>query len=128
MRALGHEGRSVTALKMDIEGNEFSAFQPYAQKGAAALPFKQVQLEVHVLNPSYYRAVDALMRWFTSRARYAIYHKEPSVKWSDSCVEFGFVRMAPSFYEAPSRGATIFSMSCAISGHYAGGGFGTRPW
>eukprot|EP01135_Chromosphaera_perkinsii_P003946 Nk52_evm13s263 gene=Nk52_evmTU13s263 len=108
--ALGHEGVSITVLKIDVEGAEYATFKEYfveptpEQPAVPQFNFEQILIEVHSgENYGYswqeaYLVTHELMLNFVRFGNYAVAHKEPNIASpSRCCSEFVFVKMAPSF-------------------------------
>ena len=96
---LGHLGRRIHILKIDVEGAEFKTLPGLLNSGAfEKLGIQQVLIEVHRSTPA---VVHALMEAF-HRAGYAIFHKEANIQYPmsavDVCVEFGFIKLGGGFW------------------------------
>ena len=98
MKAMGHEKRTVHTLKIDIEGFETLAFNPYFSSDAQ-LPFDMILIEVHFFQwkPDVYKDLDKMMVNFMVKG-YWISHKEMNIMGEGGCcVELVLVKMAPTF-------------------------------
>eukprot|EP01135_Chromosphaera_perkinsii_P006150 Nk52_evm16s418 gene=Nk52_evmTU16s418 len=110
-KELGHVGRTVQVLKMDVEGAEFQAFAPYFRHGGSEMLFDQILLEVHTAdNLNAYQETHKFFKDITTHGDYGKYgdkyvflkqaltHKEPNIEAGSSCcVEYAFVKMSPLF-------------------------------
>ena len=103
-KELGHldAKRSVSILKIDVEGAEFDALPPLLANGFFdQLGVQQVLVEVHKSSP---KKIHALLRAF-HQAGYAIFHKEPNIQFPmssfDVCVEYAFVKLDRKFWSTP---------------------------
>lgn len=123
MRDLGHTGRTISILKMDIEGNEFGIIDNpkfWADFDASGSKIEQLQLEVHlkryldfdkaVKREETGATMDALLRALTGQG-FAMFHKEINQLWPLGC-EFAFLRTFPN--------CTDFAQSQAMDTSYAG--------
>lgn len=109
---LDHRGRDVDILKVDIEGTEFELFHELFREislrenalqtvTSKTIPYiRQILVEIHLgLNAEKDepRQAHALFENFR-RNNYAIFHKEANLADCRNIVEYGFIRLNPSFF------------------------------
>eukprot|EP01135_Chromosphaera_perkinsii_P002204 Nk52_evm12s219 gene=Nk52_evmTU12s219 len=110
IKSLGHEGRTIAVLKIDVEGAEYKTFEEYFVEPTPEKPnvpqfnFEQILIEIHSGDrfgftwEEAYRATHELMVKFVRFGKYAVSHKEPNIASPFKCCsEFVFIKMAPSF-------------------------------
>jgi len=113
---LGHTGRRIDILKVDIEGNEYMMFEEYFRHSqnpsshpdnkhnGTKMPYiRQILVEIHLLNgvgdePA--RRAHELFELLRSN-HYAIFHKEIHLTGSNGTSEYGFIRLNRIFFLAP---------------------------
>ena len=103
---LGHRQRKIDILKIDVEGSEFVTFKTffqYPRNSTNELPYiRQILLEIHLPNgdgnePA--RTTNELFEMFRSN-NYAIFHKETNLYSPQTCYEYAFLRLNPTFFNA----------------------------
>ena len=109
-RMLGHQGRMVEALKIDVEGAEYAPILPAVEAGRFD-HVRQLLIELHYERwPMQYPPRAPWRRrpkivqppsmhhrffWAMVRAGWAIFHKEPNTAYAlGSCVEYALLRLA----------------------------------
>lgn len=122
MRELGHSGRTLNILKMDIEGSEFGLLDNpkfWSDFDGSGSKIEQLQVEVHLKHYKHFgkdlyeetgTSMDALLRAVTAQG-FAMFHKEINQLWPLGC-EFAFVRTHPN--------CTDFALSQQADASYAG--------
>ncbi|CAM9423907.1 unnamed protein product [Chrysoparadoxa australica] len=90
---LGHEGRRIDILKIDIEGAEFEVLTPPLLAGTWP-DIRQVLVEVHYPSEMMKRHVVADLFDAFRDAGYAIFHKEPNIQFSSgAATEWALLRL-----------------------------------
>lgn len=101
MKLLGHAGRTIDVLQIDCEGCEWSTYRDWIRgtslDGSVVVPPpRQILVELHKSPPPHARSFFDSMR----RAGYVVFHKEPNLEGcGGTCVEYGFLKMRPEFYD-----------------------------
>ena len=112
-KELGHEGRVINVLKVDVDGIEFGIFdndQFWESLDANRVVFNQLLIEIHFegisadrFTPDFLTAdgkkkllnsgedVDRILRVITSKG-YALFHKEVNLAANDAC-EYSFIKL-----------------------------------
>lgn len=102
VRELGHVNRTIDLFKIDCEGCEWDTYKTWLGSG---VDIRQILVEVHggvwpgggSLSGHPTPEVHDFFRHLFQLG-YVIFHKEPNIQGcSGSCVEFAFVKLAPSF-------------------------------
>ena len=90
MELLGHTGRRVDVFKIDCEGCEWKSYHDFLKAD-----LRQVLIEVHEVVHVTYNFFEDL-----HQAGYVMFHKEPNIQFGGGrCVEFGFLKLAPQFFQ-----------------------------
>jgi hypothetical protein len=89
---LGHANRSITILKIDIEGSEYEVL-PDVLRNTNALP-DQILVETH-MSPDARASVGATdeLLYLFRNASYHMFHMEPNFYGSSCCNEYSFLRL-----------------------------------
>eukprot|EP00186_Timspurckia_oligopyrenoides_P002750 CAMPEP_0182443598 /NCGR_PEP_ID=MMETSP1172-20130603/2300_1 /TAXON_ID=708627 /ORGANISM="Timspurckia oligopyrenoides, Strain CCMP3278" /LENGTH=331 /DNA_ID=CAMNT_0024638939 /DNA_START=79 /DNA_END=1074 /DNA_ORIENTATION=- len=103
MKKLGHEGLEIMIFKIDVEGHEFPAFRDLFQ--AEFLPMRQILLEAHSVKRNAGLFINLRRRGF------AIYHKEPNLRFSDKLHEYAFIRLNKDFFR--SLNDSVIDVECS---------------
>mmetsp|Transcript_2394 Transcript_2394/g.6478 ORF Transcript_2394/g.6478 Transcript_2394/m.6478 type:complete len:323 (-) Transcript_2394:49-1017(-) len=90
MQLLGHAGREVSVMKIDVEGAEYRVFEDLSREDF--FPFRQIQLETHRPHNN------VLLHEQLRRAGYAVFHKEPNYLGPTKYQEWAFVKLSPSIF------------------------------
>ena len=99
MRRLGHEGRVLDVLKLDVEGSEYDAFKYLFDKSEMPAAH-MLLLEAHITtDTSAFLSFQALMTSL-EKANFRLYHVERNPFWSSYFVELAFLNksMLPLVY------------------------------
>ena len=96
VKELGHEGREIDILKIDIEGSEYSAMPPLFESiRKGTIKVNQIQIELHAASRYVHINPKDIAKLFDSadRAKMRIFHKERNHWGCDGfkCVEYAFV-------------------------------------
>lgn len=113
MRELGHKGRNINILKVDVDGIEFGIFdneQFWESLDANGIVFDQLLIEIHFegisadrYTPDFLTAdgkkkrlntgadIDRILRVIVSRG-YVLFHKEVNLAANDAC-EYSFIKL-----------------------------------
>jgi Methyltransferase domain len=94
IQQLGHQGRTVSIFKIDIEKGEWTTFRDWAMN--VNVTWQQILVEVHGAP----RIANDFFATQHQSGSYAMFHKEPNIQFAGGdCVEFGFIKMRPSFFQ-----------------------------
>ena len=100
-KELGHQGRQIHILKIDIEGGEFSILEELLKNSKENQPYiRQILCEIHLNSAktgANCRRAHELFELFHSNS-YVIFHKEANVKWAQDVFEYGVLRLNPAFF------------------------------
>lgn len=125
MRDLGHTGRTLHILKIDIEGGEFGTLDNpkfWSDFDASGSKIEQLLVEVHLVHARRFKEVvhetgaemDNLLRAITSQG-FVMFHKEINMAWQLGC-EFAFLREHPNCNDFNANGNTSY-VALAKVGH-----------
>ena len=90
VKELGHDGREVDIFRLDCNGCEWSTYKEWLTSG---IHIKQILVELHGAP----RNEDTLFEDI-EREGFVIFHKEADVRVAGIWQEFGFLRLAPEFF------------------------------
>jgi hypothetical protein len=101
LQRLGHEDRIIDIFKLDCEKCEWSSYKDWIGGN-----IRQLIIEVHGL-PSpkgpneWHHAAQNVSDFFDEFEKhgFAMYFKEPNVYTRSACVEFGYIKLVPAFWE-----------------------------
>jgi hypothetical protein len=101
LRRLGHEDRVIDIFKLDCEKCEWSSYKDWIGGN-----IRQLIVEVHgVPSPKgpneWHHAAHNVSDFFDEfeKQGFAMYFKEPNVYTRSACVEFGYIKLRPEFWE-----------------------------
>lgn len=134
MKELGHTGRTIHMLKMDIEGWEIGMLDNplfWSELDKTGSDIEQLLLETHMahfVRLTYAekhekgRVMDNLLRNLTAQG-FAMFHKEINMLWTYGC-EFAFVRTRPNCKEFTqmNKDSSYAGLSLRGGGGGVGGG------
>jgi hypothetical protein len=92
VKMLGHENRSIEMLKIDCEHCEYRTFQSWFE--APLRHIRQILLETHDAPMPQLRN----LLYFLHDKNYVIFSKESNYLAGGNCVEWGFLKLHPSFF------------------------------
>ena len=95
IQELGHQGRTISVMKVDIEGGEWTTFRDWigVQEEGGVL-IQQLLVEVHDTPP-----IVNTMFAELHKAGYAMFHKEPNAQFAaGDCIEFAWIKLRQSFF------------------------------
>jgi len=104
MKKLGHEGLEIMIFKIDVEGHEYPVFRDLFN--AEFLPMRTILAEVHSNKRNAGLFINLRKRGF------AIYHKEPNLRFHDKLHEYAWIRINKDFF--PSLNDTTIDINCPM--------------
>jgi len=88
---LNHEGRQLDIMRLDCEGCEWNTFREWLNSGI--LP-RQIVVTLHGAPGNEHNIFELL-----EANNYVIFHREADVRYGGMWQEYGFLRLAPEFFD-----------------------------
>ena len=90
VKMLGHEGKVIDILKIDIEGEEYDLLKPnlFEKLKNIGVTIRQLLIEVH-----HSTAVRKLFHTL-KQENFMIFHKEPNTMADTNCTEYSFINVS----------------------------------